>query len=146
MTLLLVDPGLPGYPGAGARMARPPHIQGISMFFADSAKVLAPVTDDASIVESFQQILGVTRFERVMRPDSGSGVLGLLFENMTSLTRARIVEEVKRALRANEKRVQVEDVRIASSDDTMIVIDVVYRRLGRRDVATLELSTGGGAA
>ncbi len=127
-------------------MARPPHIQGISMFFADSAKVLAPVTDDASIVESFQQILGVTRFERVMRPDSGSGVLGLLFENMTSLTRARIVEEVKRALRANEKRVQVEDVRIASSDDTMIVIDVVYRRLGRRDVATLELSTGGGAA
>ncbi len=116
------------------------------MFFADSAKVLAPVTDDASIVESFQQILGVTRFERVMRPDSGSGVLGLLFENMTSLTRARIVEEVKRALRANEKRVQVEDVRIASSDDTMIVIDVVYRRLGRRDVATLELSTGGGAA
>ncbi|CAB4203533.1 COG3628 Phage baseplate assembly protein W [uncultured Caudovirales phage] len=121
------------------------NIRGISMFFATPAGIPGPVEGETSLIESFQQILGVTRFERVMRPSSGSGLLSLLFENMSALTRARIVEEAKRALRAGEKRAQIEEVRVASFDDTGIVLDVVYRRLGRRELATLELSVGGGS-
>ncbi len=121
------------------------NIRGISMFFATPTGIPGAVEGETSLIESFQQILGVTRFERVMRPSSGSGLLSLLFENMSALTRARIVEEAKRALRAGEKRAQIEEVRVASFDDTGIVLDVVYRRLGRRELATLELSIGGGS-
>ena len=87
-------------------------------------------SDDVSILDSIRQIIETARFERFMRPSSGSNVLKLLFSNNDALLRARLTEEIKRSLREQEKRIDVVRVAVSTQSDSQIVFDIFYKRLG----------------
>ena len=113
-------------------------VRGISFPFRRAGgEFPAASEDDATIMDSIKQILLVSRFERVMRPSLGSLVSSMLFENNTALLRARLAAEVKRALREQEKRIQVLAVNVADYTDSKVVLDVIYKRVGRTTRATV---------
>ncbi len=89
---------------------------------------------DRTIRDSLEQIFGVGRFERLMRPGSGSAVYALLFESDGPFLRARIVEEAKRAVREQEPRIRLlqASASIAESEEgsRRVTISFTYERQG----------------
>jgi phage baseplate assembly protein W len=94
-------------------------------------------TEDQSILDSIRQIIETLRFERIMRSNSGSNVMRLLFSNNDALLRVQLADEVKRALREQEKRVEVLRVNVNTQSESQIVLDIFYRRLGSINKATV---------
>lgn len=92
-----------------------------------------------SLLDSIRQIVETTRFERFMRPSAGSEVLKLIFSNNDSLLKARLIDEIKRAIREQEKRIEVVRVSVNTQSESQIVIDVFYRRLGGIAKATVPI-------
>lgn len=68
---------------------------------------LAIVRAETRIEESICLILGTRPGERLMQPQFGCGVHDLLFAPNTPATRARAADLVRRALVANEPRIDV---------------------------------------
>jgi phage baseplate assembly protein W len=97
---------------------------------------------EQSIYENLQQILLVQRGERVYRPQVGSDLHRLLFEPNTPVTRALIQEEVKRAIRSQEKRIQVQDVQVTFKESTISLL-ILYRKQGALRTVTIEVRRAG---
>lgn len=93
---------------------------------------------DQSIYENLQQILQVQRGERVYRPNVGSDLYKLLFEPNTAVTRALIKEEVKRSIRSQEKRIQLQDVQVTYKESTVSLL-ILYRKQGTLRTVTVEV-------
>lgn len=109
-------------------------ILGISFPFGRSATSLpAGSVDDDVIADNIQRILLTPRGSRVMRPGTGSDMFGFVFENTGPVLRARIDNEVRRALAAGEPRAEVlfvgveERAILADPGGTEVVVDVNYR-------------------
>jgi phage baseplate assembly protein W len=81
------------------------------------------------VAESIAFILSTARGERVMRPEFGCGVHELVFAPNNELTRGSIAQSVRRALVAQEPRIDVQDVRVESapSQPNLMLVRVDYR-------------------
>lgn len=97
-----------------------------------------PISEDQAILENIEQILQVSRTERVYRPDVGSALNVLLFEQNTPAIQALIREEIRRSIRSQEKRVQLIDVRVTSTG-SKVEAQIVYSRLGTIRTANVSL-------
>jgi len=84
------------------------------------------------IDESIWIILGTRLGERLMRPDFGCAIHGLLFEQNTPGTRARAVDAVRRALVAHEPRIDVQDIRcdVDPTQPSLLLVRIDYRVRG----------------
>lgn len=84
---------------------------------------------EAKIRQSIELILATAPGERVMRPDFGCGIHEFLFEPVTQMLFAQIVDRVKGALTRWEPRVDVLRVEVQSDDarPQELSIDVTYR-------------------
>lgn len=83
-------------------------IRGIAFPFGRSATSFpATRTDDDVIRDNIRRILQTPRGSRVMRPGVGSDVFLFVFESIGPVLRARIDNEVRRALAEGEPRVTV---------------------------------------
>ena len=109
-------------------------ILGISFPFGRSATSLpAGATDDDVIADNIQRILLTPRGSRVMRPGSGSDMFSFVFENTGAVLRARIDNEVRRALADGEPRAEVlfvgveERTILSDPGGVEVVVDVEYR-------------------
>ncbi len=106
-------------------------IRGIAFPFTRSATSLpAASTDFDTIADNIERILMTRRGSRVMRPSTGSNVFDFAFESIGAVLRARIDDEVRRALAEGEPRAQVLQVNVeerTSSIGTQVVVDVNYR-------------------
>lgn len=108
-----------------------PTIRGIAFPFGYvNGEFPGASTDEQSILDSIRQIVEALRFERLGRPASGSNVTRLLFSNNDKLLIVRLGDEVKRALREQEKRIEVVRVNVNTQSDSQIVFDIFYKRLG----------------
>ncbi len=85
--------------------------------------------------DSIFSILSTIPGERVMRPEFGSYLRLLVFDNLTRITGYRARAEVYRAIAAWEPRVVVDDV-LFELEDTTITVHVVWR-----SGATLQATT-----
>jgi len=110
-------------------------------FRRDETLPVSPLTEDDAIRESIEQILLVTKGERVYRPMVGSGLNSLLFEQNTPVLQALMREEIRRSIRAQEKRIQVIDILIKSYDNR-IEVRVTYSRLGSTRTANIAIQRG----
>jgi len=81
----------------------------------------APAEAPEIYVASVKQILLTTIGERVMRPGFGSQLKFLLFSPISVETEGRIRAEITRAIRANDSRIDVDDVTFESDDSTITV-------------------------
>lgn len=109
-------------------------ILGIKFPFGRSTTSLpAGASDDDVIADNIQRILLTPRRSRVMRPDSGSDMFAFVFENTGPVLRARIDNEVRRALGAGEPRAEVlfvgveEQEILSAPGGIQVVVDVEYR-------------------
>lgn len=115
------------------------NIIGIAFpFGSEPGSIPGESRDEQSLLDSIRQIIESSRFERLMRPNSGSDVMQLAFENNDSLLRPLIVDTVRRAIRAQEPRVEVVKVD-AVTTDSAVVVTVLFRRLGSLFEANIPL-------
>jgi phage baseplate assembly protein W len=71
---------------------------------------LATAFDDTKVEQSIWLILSTAKQERVMRPDYGCGIHDLVFSPSSPQSIGQIVDELRRALVAQEPRIDVLDV------------------------------------
>ncbi len=81
------------------------------------------------IEEAIYLILSTAKGERVMMPDFGCGIHELVFAPNNVQTRTLVVQQVREALVAYERRVDVLDVTAESSDGepNLLLVRVNYR-------------------
>ena len=85
-----------------------------------------PVQQDARLVKNDLIQLLLTNFgERVMRPDIGSPIPSLQFENMVDGDIAIIKADIAGSIAKYEPRVTVDEIQIKlKQDDSMIIINI----------------------
>lgn len=90
---------------------------------------IAQSSAERRIEESLYLILSTAQGERVMLPEFGCGIHDLVFEANNSVTRSRIVQQVREALVAFEPRIDVLDVESESAPETpnLLLIRINYR-------------------
>jgi len=90
---------------------------------------LAAVTDDAKIEQSVWLILSTAKQERVMRPDYGCGMHDLVFSPNSPQSIGQIVDQLRKALVAQEPRIDVLDVtgEAPPGEPNLLLLRVDYR-------------------
>lgn len=74
-------------------------------FHADESGEVAMASDEDDIRQAVQIILGTAQGERVMRPDFGAGLQTLVFEPISTTTKALLRHRVEEALITWEPRI-----------------------------------------
>ena len=117
-------------------------ILGIAFPFGRSSTSLPAIaTDEEVVADNIERILQTPRGSRVMRQDAGSDVYAFVFESTGPYLRARIDNEVRRAVGVGEPRARILRVDVTESetaDGRQVVVDVTFEVVGvvRRASAT----------
>ena len=94
----------------------------------DATGAIAEAAYEADIEQSIRIILGTEPGERVMRPDFGAGLRGLVFEPMNTTTIALVRHRVEQALILWEPRIDSVNVTVAADPPNgRLRVDVSYR-------------------
>jgi hypothetical protein len=98
-------------------------------FAVDPQGKLATVSDDAKIEQSVWLILSTAKQERVMRPDYGCGMHDLVFSPNSPQSIGQIVDQLRKALVAQEPRIDVLDVtgEVPPGEPNLLLLRVDYR-------------------
>jgi Bacteriophage baseplate protein W len=88
------------------------------------AGAIEAVSGDEDVRQSIHLILATAKGERVMRPDFGCGIHGLVFAAVSTQLIARVRREVEDALRTYEARIQVLRVVVATGGLAVGRLDV----------------------
>jgi Bacteriophage baseplate protein W len=90
---------------------------------------LAVASDEQRVEESVYLILNTAAGERVMLPGFGCGIHDLVFAPNDPGTRGAVVQEVRRALVANEQRIDVlaVDAESAPEEPNLLLVRIDYR-------------------
>lgn len=94
-------------------------------FRATGTEFPASATDNELVQASIAQLLMTQRGERVMRPDTGSAIYSLLFENDSELLDELIRTEVLNTIGRYEPRVIITSVDIKRNGEE-IQVDIQY--------------------
>ena len=114
--------------------------KGISFPLRTTASgALALVSEEQELREAIRLILGTAKGERPMRPEFGCGIHDLIFAPANSTTAGLAAQEVRRALRRWEPRVEVEDVTIRYDEQNtaLMYIGISYTVKGANDPRNL---------
>ena len=86
-------------------------------------------SEELKVQQSILIILGTARGERVMRPDFGSRLHELVFEPLSTSTKARVAQYVTEAISTWEPRVDLlrVDVREDPAVTSKLLVDIEYR-------------------
>jgi phage baseplate assembly protein W len=95
-------------------------------------------TDDVLIKDSLFQLLMTSVGERVMRPDLGSNVTSLVFENNDVVLGSLIRAEVQGVIARFEPRVKVLDIQVEQQDST-VILTLSYVVLATRKPNTVSI-------
>lgn len=109
-------------------------ILGIAFPFRGSSTSFPAVAEDADVIaDNIERIIQTPRGSRVMRPDAGSDTYSFIFENSGPLLRARIDNEVRRAISAGEPRARILQVFVTERDlaeGREILVEVMFEVVG----------------
>ena len=99
-----------------------------------------PKTDiNADVVKSnVLSIFAIELGERVMRPEVGANIRGLIFESFGPLLEARLKRAIRTAIANNEPRARVLSIDI-TQEDTVVNVDILYSALGFQDTVSIAL-------
>ena len=90
---------------------------------------LATASDDTKVEQSVWLILSTAKRERLMRPEYGCGIHDLVFSPSSPQSVGQIVDQLRRALVAQEPRIDVLDVtgEIPPGEANLLFLRVDYR-------------------
>ena len=83
-------------------------------------KDLDEITNEQAVQASILNILATGPYERLFRPDLGAGLKEVLFEPMTELTTARMINKIRSAIETQEPRVLIEDIRVTMNEEKQL--------------------------
>jgi phage baseplate assembly protein W len=100
---------------------------------------IAAAAQEQRIEESVYLILGTAKGERLMRPDFGCDIHGMVFAPNDGRTTPLVAHSVREALVANEHRIDVLDVSAESPPEqpNLLLIRVSYRIRANNAVGNL---------
>ena len=90
---------------------------------------IATASDDTKIEQSIWLILSTAKKERLMRPDYGCGIHDLVFSPSSPQSVGQIVDQLRKALVAQEPRIDVLDVtgEIPPGEANLLLLRIDYR-------------------
>ncbi len=90
---------------------------------------LATAADDTKVEQSVWLILSTAKQERIMRPNYGCGIHDLVFSPSSPQSIGQIVDQLRRALVAQEARIDVLNVtgEIPPGEANLLLLRVDYR-------------------
>ena len=109
-----------------------PEFLGVGWAFPvqlNNSSEVAAAAYEEDIRQAIHIILGTEPGERVMRPDFGAGLRGLVFETVNTTTKARIRQRVETTLIRWEPRIEVISIRV-EADGPMankLLIHIQYK-------------------
>jgi len=99
---------------------------------------LARVTNEEAVKDSIVNLLLTNRGERFFRPNLGSDIQTMLFENVSPLTILSIEEMVKSTISNYEPRANVIDVSVKANEDyNDITVTIVFNVVNSETPITL---------
>ena len=112
--------------------------------FHPSTKDLVRLYDDKAIIQSVKNLIFTNYYERPFQPWIGSGVTGVLFENVSSLTSFSLQMMIFNILKQHEPRVTVDlkDIIVVDAIDNNAIgveINIHINKLKKDVVAELSL-------
>jgi len=97
-------------------------------------------TNEASIEQSIKNLLNTNRYERVFRPDVGSSIRSLLFENSGPQTAYNIRELIYETILNYEPRCNLIDVIVEDdSDRNQYNIYITFSAINAEEPVVLDL-------
>lgn len=96
--------------------------------------------DEDAVKESIKNLILTNRGERLMQPDLGGNISGMLFENITPATLVLIQNHVRTTIDLYEPRAELIDV-IASSniDDNVVKVEIAFYITNVQQPITLDV-------
>jgi phage baseplate assembly protein W len=101
---------------------------------------LTVLKDEDAVKESIKNLILTDRGERLMQPDLGGNISGMLFENITPSTLILIQNNVRTTIDLYEPRAELIDV-IASSniDDNVVKVEIAFYITNVQQPITLDV-------
>ena len=88
-----------------------------------------------AVKTSIDNILRTNPGERVMLPEFGAGIRGILFENMNKNLSSELIQKVQSAIEKWEPRVKLQAVNIwLDSDEHTVRVEVKYSIIGYDEI------------
>jgi phage baseplate assembly protein W len=95
--------------------------------------------DDLAVINSVKNLISTSRYERPFQPQLGSGVRGLLFEQMDSVTAAVLKREIRQTLENFEPRVVVQEVAVSPDfDNNGFKVGMTFLIVNRTEPITIQ--------
>ena len=92
---------------------------------------LIAIKNENAIARSVKNIVFTLPGEKFFKPNFGSRISKVLFENIDDITASVIVDEIKESIRNNEPRVEVLDVQaFPDFDNNQFDVMIVYEIIG----------------
>ena len=100
---------------------------------------IASARQEQRVEESLFLILSTAKGERVMRPEFGCDIHDLVFSLNDATTRSQVVDHVRRALVANEPRIDVLQISADTAADSsnLLLIRIDYRIRANNTIGNL---------
>jgi phage baseplate assembly protein W len=103
-------------------------------------KDLVRNTNAEAIKASIVNLLLTNRGDRLFDMSIGSDIRALLFENFNAATEDVLADLIKTTISNYEPRAKVDDVFVASDDDShLLTATIVFHIINRQDPITLEI-------
>jgi phage baseplate assembly protein W len=101
---------------------------------------LTVLKDEDAVKESIKNLILTDRGERLMQPDLGGNISGMLFENITPATLVLIQNNIRTTIDLYEPRAELIDV-IASSniDDNVVKVEIAFYITNVQQPITLDV-------
>ena len=98
------------------------------------------VKDSISVKRGIKNILLTENTERLFQPDVGSGLKGLLFEQMSDITAQLLEDEVRSAIDAWEERADLLEIIVTPDEEyNRYRVAVTFRIINQLEEQTLEV-------
>ena len=100
---------------------------------------LIAIKNENAIARSVKNIVFTLPGEKFFKPNFGSRISKVLFENIDDITASVIVDEIKESIRNNEPRVELLDVQsFPNFDNNQFDVSITYEIIGS-DIPPQEL-------
>ena len=98
------------------------------------------VVDATSVKRGIRNILLTETTERLFQPDVGSGIKGLLFEQMSDITAQLLEDQVRSAVESWEDRADVVEIVVTPDEDyNRYRVAVTFRIVNQLEEQALEV-------
>lgn len=102
-------------------------------------KDINKVVDEMAVINSVKNLILTNHYERPFRPEVGSNIQKLLFENMDNITATAISREIEQTITNFEPRARVSSIKVSPDfDNNSYSVGMEFYILNRTEPITIE--------